>query len=34
MKEILNKYLGRITLEVIGNFSQMNKAVDTINQFE
>lgn len=34
MKEILNKFLDRIVLEVLGNFSQMNKVVETINQFE
>ncbi len=34
MKEILNKFLDRIILEVLGNLSQMNKAVETINQFE
>lgn len=34
MKEILNKFLDRIIVEVIGTFSQMNKAVDTINKFE
>lgn len=34
MKEILNKFLDRIVVEVIGTFSQMNKAVDTINKFE
>jgi polyphosphate kinase len=31
MKEILNKFLDRIILEVLGNLSQMNKAVETIN---
>ena len=34
MKEIMNKFLDRIVLEVIGNFSGMNKAVETINHFE
>lgn len=31
MKEILNKYLDKIIIEVINNFSQMNKVMDTIN---
>jgi hypothetical protein len=34
MKEILNKFLDRIIIEVITNISQMNKVVDTINAFE
>ena len=34
MKEILNKFLDRIILEVIANISQMNKAVEAINYFE
>jgi hypothetical protein len=34
MKEIMNKFLDRITVEVLSNVSQMNKAVETINYFE
>ena len=34
MKEILNKYLDRIVIEVIQNLSQMNSAVEKINQVE
>jgi len=34
MKEIMNKFLDRIVIEVIANLSQMNKAVETINYFE
>jgi hypothetical protein len=34
MKEIINKFLDRIVIEVIANLSQMNKAVETINYFE
>ncbi len=34
MKEIMNKYLHRIVVEVLANVSQMNKAVETINYFE
>ena len=34
MKEILNKFLDRIVIEVLGNFSSMNKAMETINKFE
>ena len=34
MKEIMNKFLDRITVEVLANVSQMNKAVETINYFE
>ena len=31
MKEILNKYLDRIIVEVLNNLSQMNVAVEKIN---
>jgi hypothetical protein len=34
MKEILNKYLDRIIIEVLSNLSQMNAAVEKINQLE
>lgn len=34
MKEILNKYLDKIVIEVIQNLSQMNSAVEKINQVE
>jgi hypothetical protein len=34
MKEILNKFLDRIIVEVLANVSQMNKAVETINYYE
>jgi len=34
MKEILNKHLDRIVIEVISNMSQMNKVVDAINALE
>mmetsp|Transcript_10422 Transcript_10422/g.10459 ORF Transcript_10422/g.10459 Transcript_10422/m.10459 type:complete len:163 (-) Transcript_10422:1298-1786(-) len=34
MKEIINKFLDRIILEVIDNISKMNQAVETINKFE
>jgi hypothetical protein len=34
MKEIMNKFLDRIVIEVLANLSQMNKAVETINYFE
>ena len=34
MKEIMNKFLDRITVEVLSNVSQMNKAVETINYFD
>lgn len=34
MKEILNVYLDRITIEVLQNLSQMNSAVEYINRAE
>jgi hypothetical protein len=34
MKEIMNKFLDRIVVEVLANVSQMNKAVETINYLE
>lgn len=34
MKQIMNKFLDRIVLEIINNISQMNKVVETINAFE
>eukprot|EP00347_Sterkiella_histriomuscorum_P023653 403333856 len=34
MKEIMNKYLDKITLVIIGNLSQMNESLEAINQFE
>lgn len=34
MKEIMNKFLPKIIVEVLANVSQMNRAVETINYFE
>lgn len=34
MKEILNNYLDKITLEILGTLSSMNENVEYINQFE
>lgn len=34
MKEIMNKFLPKIIVEVFANVSQMNRAVETINYFE
>ena len=34
MKEIMNQFLDRIILEIIANFSQMNKGIEMINQLE
>ena len=34
MKEILNKYLGDIIIQVMQNLSQMNRAVEEINRIE
>ena len=31
MKEILNKYLDKITLEILSTLSSMNETVDYIN---
>jgi hypothetical protein len=34
MKQILNQYLDKITIEVLQNLSQMNQAVEAINRIE